>query len=74
MGEPITRDAPTPVDRLDYALIMSQEQQETLQGLGGALMNTDEDEDMDRMVRRSTINKNNFMETRQAEQVEDHHR
>lgn len=30
MGEPITREPPTPVDRLDYALIMSQEQQDAL--------------------------------------------
>ena len=46
MGEPITREPPTPVDRLDYALIMSQEQQEALQGIAqSALMNTDDDED-----------------------------
>jgi len=43
MGD--SKEPPTPVDRLDYALIMSQEQQEALQGLPRSiLMHTDDEE------------------------------
>jgi len=66
MDDPMTREPPTPVDRLDYALIMSQEQQEALHGIGNStMMNTDDDEDIDRLLNRNVaINNNNFMHTR----------
>lgn len=44
MGEPFTREPPTPADRLDYALIMSQEQQDALQDIAhSTLMQSDEE-------------------------------
>lgn len=63
MGEPFTREPPTPADRLDYALIMSQEQQDALQDIAhSTLMQSDEEEDINKMVdRNATINKNNFL-------------
>lgn len=76
MGEPITREPPTPVDRLDYALIMSQEQQEALQGLAhSTLMNTDDDDFMDqqnrhnanRIMNIATTSKNNSVVTSQQQ-------
>lgn len=50
MGD--TKEPPTPVDRLDYALIMSHEQQEALQGLPRSILMHTDDDDNDQQLKR----------------------